>query len=155
MLDKETQKLFNELVIKGVHELTVEDIGFLRARRDYLSDQDRQKFASVLEVKKEVIKAPVAPASDLKRPALMKEAKKLGIKFEKDVTAPQLRAMIDNAKFEKEALEEEALEKAKIREALEEKAKSLKIGFGSDITDEELGKLIDEAQGEEPETPEE
>lgn len=149
MLDKDSQKLFDELVTKGVHELTAEDIGFLRARRDYLSDQDRQKFASVLEVKKELPpQQPTSQGSDLKRPALMKEAKAMGLKFDKDVTAPQLRAMIDNANFEKEALEEEAQLKAEERKDLEESAKKLKIGFGSDTTNEELAKMILEAQEE-------
>jgi len=76
----------------------------------------------------------------------MKEAKKLGIKFEKDVTTPQLRAMIDNAKFEAEALEEDAQLKAEERKELEEQAKALKIGFGSDTTNEELVEKIKEAQ---------
>ena len=146
MMDEQSQKLFDQIIAKNAYELSEIEQGILRARRDYLSDQDRKKFADVLEVKKVVVDSKPSAGPDLKRPALMKEAKKLGIKFEKDVTTPQLRAMIDNAKFEAEALEEDAQLKAEERKELEEQAKALKIGFGSDTTNEELVEKIKEAQ---------
>ena len=154
MMDAESQKIFNKLVSGSVEDLSENDKAILRARQDYLSDQDRKKFASVLEAP--VVEAkPVVKAKSLDRKDLEKAAKKLGVKFDDEITDPQLRGLIDNAKFEKEAAKEEADAAAKIRKSLEATAKKLKIGFGSDATNEDLIAKINQAQGEEPEVSEE
>lgn len=154
MMDAESQKIFNKLVSGSVEDLSENDKAILRARQDYLSDQDRKKFASVLEAPVVEVK-PVVKAKSLDRKDLEKAAKKLGVKFDDEITDPQLRGLIDNAKFEKEAAKEEAEAAAKIRKSLEATAKKLKIGFGSDATNEDLIAKIDEAQGEVPEVSEE
>lgn len=149
MLDEQSQKTLDQILAKHDYELSDMEKAILRARRDYLSDQDRSRFANILEEKQD--EAPVvvnAGQVPLKRPALMKEAKKLGLKVDTSFTAPQLKAMIDNYHFEKEAEDEEALMKKEERESLEEQAKALKIGFGSDATNEELIELIREAQAD-------
>lgn len=50
-MNEEAIQLLNTIVAKEVGILTSDDIGFLRARSSYLTDEQIQKFRSVLIVK--------------------------------------------------------------------------------------------------------
>lgn len=54
----EAQKQLNAIVTKDLHELTPSDISFLKARRVYLTEEQDEKYMSVLE--------PVLTANDVK-----------------------------------------------------------------------------------------
>lgn len=47
-MDEQSQKVFDEIVAKEPNALTEADIGFLKARRSYLSEEQRSKFKEVL-----------------------------------------------------------------------------------------------------------
>lgn len=57
-MNPEAQKLLNAIVTKDLHELTPSDISFLKARRVYLTEEQDEKYISVLE--------PVLTANDVK-----------------------------------------------------------------------------------------
>lgn len=105
MMDQLSTERLASIVAKEVHELTQEDIGFLFARREYLDDIDVQRFQSVLSqpVPQTTQQAPIVK---LDRWELIRKAKELGIKVEKTMTAPQLKALIDDAIAMAEANEE-------------------------------------------------
>lgn len=122
MLDTLTQETLNLITSKDVSELTSEDAGFLRARRDYLSDQEKSKFAVILKgevVTTSISDDPTQPKLD--RKALMHEAKEMGLQLSRDMTAAQVKALIDNANFEKEE-QEEAARDAETKRLAEEAA---------------------------------
>lgn len=52
-MDQRTKDYLAGIVEKGVPELSKDNIAFLRARRSYLTDAQREKFAKILVVKKE------------------------------------------------------------------------------------------------------
>lgn len=54
-MDAETKQVFDNIVAKDVSGLTGGDIDFLKARSEYLSEEDKNKFASVLKAKKEKV----------------------------------------------------------------------------------------------------
>lgn len=54
----EAQKKLNSIVTKDLHELTPGDISFLKARRVYLTEEQDEKYISVLE--------PVLTVDDVK-----------------------------------------------------------------------------------------
>lgn len=51
MMNPEAEALLKQILKKDLHELSQADKDFLHARRDYLSDEDKKKFASVLKEK--------------------------------------------------------------------------------------------------------
>ncbi len=55
-MDQRTKDYLAGLVEKSVPELSKDNIAFLRSRRSYLTDAQREKFKSVLVVKKEAKK---------------------------------------------------------------------------------------------------
>lgn len=55
-MDERTKKYLAELVERDVAELTDDNKAFLRARKSYLTDAQKAKFAKILEVKKEAKK---------------------------------------------------------------------------------------------------
>lgn len=155
-MDTQSAKLFSELIVKDVSSLLPDEAAFLRARRDYMSDQERERFASILEApKKEAPAASGSKADDkepkLDRRALWKEAKGMGIALTQDMTAPQIKALIDQAKFDQEAAKEEAEAKAAERKALEDRAAELEVEGAADMSDEDLLaaiQLADEAKAQ-------
>lgn len=50
-LNPEAKELLLKLVKKTIGELNVSEIAFLQARRDYLSEREQDKFASILSDK--------------------------------------------------------------------------------------------------------
>lgn len=55
-MDDFTKKYFDKIMAMDVAELTKENIGFIRARREYLSGDQKEKFAKILVEKKETKK---------------------------------------------------------------------------------------------------
>lgn len=55
-MDDFTKKYFDKVTAMDASELTKENIGFIRARKEYLSGDQREKFAKILVVKKEAKK---------------------------------------------------------------------------------------------------
>lgn len=47
-MNQEASEYLEKIVAKEPHELVEEEIAFLRARRDYLSDEQVEKFAEFL-----------------------------------------------------------------------------------------------------------
>ena len=62
MLNPEAQVIFDQIVIKEVEALSEQDIIFLKARSSYLSTEQAEKFAEVLEAKVVVQKEKNYPA---------------------------------------------------------------------------------------------
>lgn len=161
-MDEVSQKRLNSLVSGDVVSLTPDDVEFLRARRSYLNDAQRERFHSILSDvdgndntsannssgKKVVQKLP----QKLDRRALAKQAKKMGITVKKEYTAVQIKALITEKEMEEEALKEDAELKAKeaedIRTALESRANELGLTFDQKISDDELRELITAADPE-------
>lgn len=106
-MDQTSRELFEKLVKMNPQTLTADECGFLRARRMYMNDQELKEFADMLESdavgevagKKEV---------KLNNNDLRKEAKALGLKIPQGTKIEQVKAMVDQAKFDKEAADEEA-----------------------------------------------
>lgn len=96
MMDQLSTERLASIVSKEAHELTQEDIAFLFARRDYLEEQDLVRFESILSQPIPKLAQSHAPVK-LDRMKLIKQAKELGLHFEKTMTAPQLKALIDDA----------------------------------------------------------
>lgn len=105
-MDPVSQERFEKLVNGPVRGMSVDDQMFLRARRDYMSVEELAKFGEIVAVDIKVPTSAPVESSKLDRRSLMKEAAALGIKFPITVTAPQLKALIDNAKFDAEAQNE-------------------------------------------------
>jgi hypothetical protein len=77
-MNPEAYEVLAAICLKEVHELNSEDIGFLRARREYLTNEQFDKYASVIytrtepstehvqpeEEKKEEASAPQAPVTE-------------------------------------------------------------------------------------------
>jgi hypothetical protein len=73
-MDQESRKRFNEIVAKEANALSAGDIAFLRARRDYLTADQEEEFADVLEPS-----AAEKPLEEYTEKALAKLAKSLDI----------------------------------------------------------------------------
>jgi len=52
-MNPEAQEYLNRIIAKELPELTKDDISFLRARRYYLTEEQKEKFSSVLELEVE------------------------------------------------------------------------------------------------------
>lgn len=74
----EAQEILNNITKKDIVELTAFDIAFLKARRDYLSDEDREKYDVVLGDKKDK-KEKKSSEPDGELDSLRNHAKSLGI----------------------------------------------------------------------------
>lgn len=124
MMDELSQKMFNEIVAKDPHELNKEERLFLRARRSYLRGYDKEKFQELVD-SKEPEEVQAEEGEKLDRSALKKEAKSLGITVTSELTTPQIKAMIDNARFDKEEAEDARREKEEADRLAAENANKL------------------------------
>ena len=117
MMDALSQERLNEILTKDVSELSAEDRGFLRARRDYLNAEEAHKYESVLSGSSQSASDEDDDNSPkLDRNALLAEAKELGIKGANRMKTEQVKAMVDNARFEAEAeAERKAAEEAEAK----------------------------------------
>jgi len=50
-------EILKKITEKEVKELSEDEIAFLKARQDYLSDEEKEKFWEILEEKKEKIRS--------------------------------------------------------------------------------------------------
>lgn len=116
-MDALSQERLNEILTKDVSELSAEDRGFLRARRDYLNSEEVSKYESVLSGDSQSSSDESSDNSvKLDRNALLAEAKELGIKGANRMKIEQVKAMVDNARFEAEAeAERKAAEEAEAK----------------------------------------
>lgn len=58
-MDEKSQEIFDSIIAKSPSELNEIEIKFLRARRDYLKDSQKEEYKSVLKTKppaKETVK---------------------------------------------------------------------------------------------------
>ena len=122
-MDKKSQEFFDSIIAKDPLTLTAEEAGFLFARRSYLTDEQREIYKLVLVspvVRDSVDQSFEAVEQKKTRPELMAMAKSMGLPINRNMTGPQLQALIDDAnavrEFEledKQIAEEEA---AKVEE---------------------------------------
>ena len=63
-MNKEAQTVLATIVAKDIHELTESDIAFLKARRSYLSKDQKAKYAKVLATETENNKELTDAASE-------------------------------------------------------------------------------------------
>ena len=136
MMDRLSQERFEKLVTMAPHEVVGDDAAFLRARRTYMNDQEREKFASVLKEIPVVASSDSEPEVKLDRKAMMAEFKQLGLKFNVKLTSAQMKAMIDQAKFDKAAEAEQAEAKR-----IEEEAEAKKLEDEAKAAEEEKAEL--------------
>lgn len=54
-LDTKTQEFFNKVLNKDVNTLNEDDCAFLKARQDYLTEEELEKYSFIFEEKEEVI----------------------------------------------------------------------------------------------------
>lgn len=95
-MDQKAQAYLASLVTKDVAELNDYQKAFLRARRSYLTDEQTEKFASVLNDK---------PAKENKLEeyqALTKQAKELKLAIPKGTKLDDLRTMVSEAQSQKD-----------------------------------------------------
>jgi hypothetical protein len=74
-LDPQSQAILDGITVKEVSALTQDDINFLRSRRSYLTSEEHNRYAEVLEVEK-----PQEPAAPTEEPKSEDEAPKKGKK---------------------------------------------------------------------------
>jgi hypothetical protein len=53
-MNKEFLEVLNEILAKEITAVTKSEIIFLRARRDYLTPEQLEKYKDLIEVKKEI-----------------------------------------------------------------------------------------------------
>jgi len=56
-MEKEALEILKKIISKKVHELNAFEIAFLKARRSYLTKEEKEKFAEILEKKTKKNKA--------------------------------------------------------------------------------------------------
>lgn len=95
-MDPKTEAYLASLVTKEVVELNDYQKSFLRARRDYLTDEQKEKFAEVLGDK------PVKEDKLAEYKGLTKQAKELGIAIPKGTKLDALRTMVAEAQSQKD-----------------------------------------------------
>jgi hypothetical protein len=112
MLNSEAQTQLDALLRKNISELTEADADFLRARRDYIREDDRKAYADVFadsvkrqnqkakspekksEMKDENAFPPAAEAEETSYRELQEEAKALGMEKVTAVSRKDLEAFI-------------------------------------------------------------
>jgi hypothetical protein len=115
MMDKTSQEEFTRIVSLAPHELTKEDILFLRARRTYLESWQEKKFMNVLRDVLTNEHVADLTADDEQEPTdqkrlkahLLKKCRERALKYSNTMTVQQLQTIINNDEFDREAEEEE------------------------------------------------
>lgn len=77
MMNQDAKEVLEGILKKDLHELTVEDKIFLKARRSYLNADQKKKYESVLEDKVENTRE--MELKKMNKPELVKMGKKLGV----------------------------------------------------------------------------
>lgn len=94
-MDKASQELFDQIIAMDKEALSTEQIGFLMARRSYLNDEQRKRYADMIKLheKGELLPSPEGQKvalGDMNLKQLKAEAKKRevdisGLKTEKEI----------------------------------------------------------------------
>jgi len=147
-MDEATQAVFNEIVAKDVVELSVQERAFIRARRTYLTQEEYEKFQEVLN--ENIIQNTTTqtknkkPKKRMSLKKLTQKANKLGLVVGENMTSPQVKAMIDQFKYDQEAAAEQAeLDKkaAEVKENEQAKVKGVHKGNFDSMTDDQKDKF--------------
>ena len=98
-MNPEAQKKLNEILAKDISSLTSGDIIFLQARRDYLTDIQREKYQHFWSTStggdtKPSISTPKRGEKLAEFHELMRQAKEKGIKVPKGTKIEELRLMV-------------------------------------------------------------
>ena len=67
-LNERAQKMFDELVMKDVSELSPDAKSFLWGRRDFMNSDQKKKFAGVLKKKRSESKAKLTEEAEKAEP---------------------------------------------------------------------------------------
>lgn len=100
MLNPKDNEILEAIVSKPVSELAEHEIGILKARSSYLTDEEKDKFAEILDGKKKAKAKPEA-----KKPAKKQEAKKPEAKKPEVQTKPEVKEDKDFKKLMEDAME--------------------------------------------------
>ena len=74
-MNNEAQKTLNNILSKEIYTLVPYEIAFLKARRDYLTGEQRERYAEVIESKQAIHFEPLKTSYH----ELKKRAKELGL----------------------------------------------------------------------------
>lgn len=127
-MDQGSQLLFDDILRKDVETLTENDLAFLWARQSYLTDDQMRLYEPLMRSN---IQLNEVKAEKLDIAKLRHQAKELGIKLDKGMTAPHILALIDQVQFDRELAEEKAKEEQAAAEAKELEAKEAKSHKGN------------------------
>lgn len=94
-MDKESKALFDEIIAKDQESLTRPEAEFLMARRSYMNDADKKRYADMIKKHEagELFPAEVGEGEDLSKlplKTLKAMAKEKGIKGFNSMKAPEL-----------------------------------------------------------------
>lgn len=56
-MDSESQKIFDEILLKDQDSLSQEEVAFLMARRSYLNDEQRKRYADLISAHEKAVKS--------------------------------------------------------------------------------------------------
>lgn len=141
-LPRDVQNALEALLQREVHALSPEELGFLRARRDYLTS-DQRKFYGL----DGAVEAPPAgngnePEAPFDREAAKARLKELDVEFYGRAKNKDLKALLEEAEA---AAEDEPEEDELTIEEVKAQLKELDVEFDEE-DDEELRELLAGAQ---------
>jgi hypothetical protein len=98
-MDTKSQELFDKIISMDQETLTDEQKGFLMARRDYMNDEQRKRYADMIELheKGELFTVPLEKMSVAQ---LKAEAKKRKVSITGLKTAEEILSAIEEAEQE-------------------------------------------------------
>lgn len=132
-----------QLLQKEVNVLSDEDLAFLKARRMYLSSDQREYYGIDEEKTSDEI---------LSRPVLKAKLRELGVEFNGNSSNEDLKALLEEAQKkssnapEGEEEEEDEEEPMLSRTKAKAELKKLDVDFDDNATQEELNELLKEAR---------
>lgn len=106
-MDADSQKIFDEILLKDQDSLSEGEVQFLMARRSYLNDEQRKRYASLIAAHEKAVKSGKAGKSadgldEMKLPALKKLAEKEEVEIKGLTTIPEIAAAIRNERSKQE-----------------------------------------------------
>jgi hypothetical protein len=130
-LPRSTREYLEEILQKPEQSISEDERGFLRARREYLTGEQKA-FYKVGDAKSE------EPKALLSRPMLKSKLKEMGITFDEDMSNETLRDLIENPPKEDGSTMTKPQLKAELRK--------LEVEFDETASKDELYELLKEAQ---------
>lgn len=94
-MDAQSQEMFDNIIAMDKDTLTVDQKAFLMARRDYFNDEQRERYADMIEEHEANMDA--TPLEEMTMKQLKAEAKKLDITVSKDMSEEDIIAAIKEA----------------------------------------------------------